>query len=211
MKSILTVCLLIAFSVMAICQESDALKHAKQEKAAGTDIEMSMANQSDMMEKWLETIKLGDEHMMLAEDVGKYTYVSTFWMAPGSEPMTSKGTTVIEPIMEGRYFAENHEGSAMGMPFQGMSISGYDNVEKMYVSTWIDNMGTGIMKFTGQMNDDNQMVSNAKAVNPMTGDRETHKVVITQLDDGHQMDYYVLSAPGADEFHSMKIVYTRVD
>ncbi len=38
----------------------------------------------------------------------------------------------------------------MGMPFEGMGIDGYDNLAKQYVSTWVDNMGTGIMNIDRQ-------------------------------------------------------------
>ena len=30
------------------------------------------------------------------------------------------------------------------MQFKGMGVEGYDNVKKKFVSSWIDNMGTGI-------------------------------------------------------------------
>ena len=31
----------------------------------------------------------------------------------------------------------------MGMPFNGLSLEGYDNAKKEFTSIWIDNMGTG--------------------------------------------------------------------
>ena len=37
----------------------------------------------------------------------------------------------------------------MGMPFQGMSTMAYDNGKKTFMSTWIDNMGTGILETEG--------------------------------------------------------------
>jgi hypothetical protein len=33
----------------------------------------------------------------------------------------------------------------MGMPFEGLGYTGYDNVKKQYFGTWIDSMSTGIM------------------------------------------------------------------
>ena len=36
------------------------------------------------------------------------------------------------------------------MPFEGMSIDGYDNGKKEYFSLWLDNFGTGVMRLTGQ-------------------------------------------------------------
>ncbi len=85
---------------------------------------------------------------------GTWTYTVKMWMAPDAPPMESKGSAVRKPIMEGRYFVANFTGE-MKMPgedgkmknfeFKGMSIEGYDNVQQKFVSTWCDNMGTGIM------------------------------------------------------------------
>jgi hypothetical protein len=35
------------------------------------------------------------------------------------------------------------------MPFEGISTLGYDNAKKTFFSTWIDNMGTGMMVMEG--------------------------------------------------------------
>lgn len=41
----------------------------------------------------------------------------------------------------------------MGMPFEGHGTLAYDNHRKMFVSTWIDNMGSGIMVLEGTYDD----------------------------------------------------------
>ncbi len=170
-----------------------------------------------MMEMWQEMIALGPEHEKLAKDVGEFDYVNTFWMSPGAEPMKSTGKVVVEPLMDGRYFLETHEGSMMGNKFTGMGISGYDKVEGQYFSTWMDNQGTGVMKFTGNYNEKGQLVSEANVINPMTGQAETHRVVVTP--GGHEgwtMDYYLVSIEQAadgtakeNNFRMMNIEYTR--
>ena len=77
-------------------------------------------------------------------------------MEPAAPPKVSKGTAV-RPIMDGRYFVTDVTGH-MKMPgadgkmkhfdFKGMSIEGYDNVQRIR-HTWGHNMGTGIMMSTG--------------------------------------------------------------
>ena len=37
------------------------------------------------------------------------------------------------------------DGKMKKTEFKGMSIDAYDNVKQKFVSTWIDNMGTGVM------------------------------------------------------------------
>ncbi len=165
--------------------------------------------EEEMMQKWMELISLGEEHETMATDVGSYKYFSTFWISPGAEPMKSEGETTVKAIMDGRYFIEKHKGESMGMLFEGMSVYGYDKVEKKYVSTWIDNMGTGILIFTGNYNDKGQLVSMATITNPMTMQLEKHKIVITKNDKGHIMDYYVIQPEGMD-FKTMNIEYFKI-
>ena len=54
--------------------------------------------------------------------------------------------------MDGRYQQTTTTGSFMGMPFHGMSTTGYDNAKKVFFTTWIDNMGTGLMYGEGKWN-----------------------------------------------------------
>jgi hypothetical protein len=46
-------------------------------------------------------------------------------------------------ILGGRYQQSMIKGNMMGMPFEGMGLLGYDNAQKLFYSTWVDNMGTG--------------------------------------------------------------------
>ena len=70
----------------------------------------------------------------------------------------------------------------MGMPFQGHSIMGYDNAKKMFVSTWVDNMGSGIIYLTGTYDEATKTLNlKGKQTNPMNGKdagiRETMKII----------------------------------
>lgn len=170
---------------------------------------MPAMDPQEMMKMWQEMIALGEEHERLAKDVGKYTYTNTFWMQPGAEPMVSEGTTTIEPMMDGRYFKEMHEGQSMGMPFTGYGLTGYDKVAKEYVSTWMDNLGTGIMIFRGNLNAQGKLEMIAETTNPMTGQQEEHKIIRTDKKNGWQMDYIIMSGPG-QEFKTMQMDFVRL-
>lgn len=52
-------------------------------------------------------------------------------------------------ILGGRYQQSMHTGSFNGMPFEGISLVGYDNTKKVFMSSWADNMGTGSMYMEG--------------------------------------------------------------
>ena len=82
----------------------------------------------------------GKEHEQLAKDAGVWQGKNTMWMCPGAEPVKSECTYTVTPIMDGRYIKGEMAGEMPGMgPFTGFGISGFDNVSKKYVSTWIDN------------------------------------------------------------------------
>ena len=72
---------------------------------------------------------------------------------PNAKPQESKGTATRKSAMGGRYAVMDvtgkmqmpgEDGKMKDMQFKGMAIEGYDNVKKKFVSSWIDNMGTGI-------------------------------------------------------------------
>src|SRR5262245_21579950 len=111
----------------------------------------SAYSQSDQdMQKWMQYMTPGDMHKMLAKGAGSWKAKTTFWMAPGAEPVVSDATFTGEMILGGRYLMSKYSGNMMGMPFEGIAIEGYDNAGKMFVSTWVDNMGTGIMNMQGK-------------------------------------------------------------
>ena len=87
---------------------------------------------------------------MMAQHAGEWKAVTTFWMDPSAPPQKMEGTTKNEMIMGGRYLKSTHSGIMMGMPFEGMSLEGYDNAKKEFTIFWIDNLGTGISISTGK-------------------------------------------------------------
>ncbi|MBA3556753.1 MAG: DUF1579 family protein, partial [Gemmatimonadales bacterium] len=116
--------------------------------AAQEAAQMSAEEQA-MMQKWAEYATPGEPHQRLASMAGDWTWTSKWWMAPDAPPEESSGTTSSSMAMDGRYLMENYEGSMMGQPFKGHAITGFDNFRDEYVSTWIDNMGTGMMTSRG--------------------------------------------------------------
>lgn len=103
------------------------------------------------MKKWMDYMTPAEPHKMLAKMDGEWDELITFWMDP-TKPEASqqmKATCVNRMILGERYQETKHLGDFNGMPFEGISVLGYDNLLKKYVSTWVDNMGTGIMYMEG--------------------------------------------------------------
>ena len=162
------------------------------------------------MKAWMDYMTPGDAHKMLAKWDGEWNEDITMWMAPGAPAQKNKASCINKMILGGRYQSSTHTGSFNGMPFEGISTLGYDNAKKMLISTWVDNMGTGIMVMEGAW-DDKTKIMNAKGkqTDPATGKemlvRETFQIV----DDNTQKMEMFMTPSGGKEFKSMEITFTR--
>ncbi len=170
-----------------------------------------------MMQMMMEMGKLNENHKILAELVGDWTYTVKMWMAPDAPPLESKGTATRKAEMGGRYFIANAsgkfqmpgpDGKMQDIDFKGMGIDGYDNAKQKFVSSWIDSMGTGIMMAEGTYDAaaktftyhaDYDMAPGVK-----TKIRETVKVTDK---DHHVMEWFEDRA--GKEVKTMEISYTR--
>ena len=172
---------------------------------------------AEMMAKMTELSKLNENHKLLAQLAGTWTYTVKMWMAPDAPPMESKGSAVRKPIMEGRYFVANFTGE-MKMPgedgkmknfeFKGMSIEGYDNVQQKFVSTWCDNMGTGIMTTSGTYDSATKTFTYNSEMEMMPGMKTNVREVLKIVDaNHHNFEWY--ENRGGQEVKTMEINYTR--
>ena len=171
--------------------------------------EMS-AEQQEMMQKWMAFMTPGEPHERLAEKVGTWNFTTKMWMQQGAPPEESSGVTESEMIMGGRYLMDKVEGSAMGMPFKGLGISGYDNLNNEFVGMWIDSFGTGIMTTTGSCNDDwTVCTSEGIAPDPITGTNKKFKMVDRKIDaDNYVFEMYDTNSDG-EEWMTFEMTYKR--
>ncbi len=102
---------------------------------------MSPEQMMELMKKWSVT---DEHHKELAWYVGTW---DTEARCMGAAP--EKGTAEFKWIMEGRWLSENAQGTLMGMPFQGYGVSGFDRFKKKWVTTWVSNMDTAMLRFEG--------------------------------------------------------------
>jgi len=161
------------------------------------------------MKAWQAYMTPGDIHKMLATSDGTWNEDITMWMAPGTEPMKSISTAENKMILGGRYQQSTHTGTFNGMPFEGMGLLGYDNAKKIFNSTWIDNMGTGIMQMQGTLDPTGKIINfTGTSVDPSTGKDMNVRQVFTIIDNDHQMMEMYMTANGK-EFKTMEIKLTR--
>jgi len=161
------------------------------------------------MKKWMDYMTPGDMQKALANSEGEWETETTVWMAPNTPPMTSKGTCVNKMIMGGRYLESKHTSTFMNMPFEGLGTYAYDNAKKVFITSWIDNMGTGIMHLEGAWDDASQSVTfTGNMVEPTTGKDQQVKEVHKIVDGNNQlMEMYVVT-DGKDT-KTMEVKYKR--
>ena len=177
----------------------------------------SAAEMQAMMAQMMELAKPGENHKLLAQLVGNWTYTVKMWTDPTAAPHESKGTSTRKAIMDGRFFLSDTtgkfdmpgpDGKMKEMNFTGMSIEGYDNVKKKFVSAWIDNMGTMILMSEGIYDAAAKTFTYHANLEMMPGMKTKVREVIKVVDaDHHTFEWY--EDRGAGETKTMEISYTR--
>jgi Protein of unknown function (DUF1579) len=142
---------------------------------------------------WMDYMTPGPMQQMLAKSNGDWSEELTFWMTPGAEPTKAVAKCFNSMILGDRYQVSTSTGDMMGMPFEGRSTVAYDNVKKLFQSTWIDNMGTGIVFMEGPYDAATKTVTlKGKMVDPMSGKIENARQTMKFVDDNNQiMEMYV--------------------
>jgi hypothetical protein len=185
-----------------------ALPAAAQDKPAQPP-QMS-PEEAAMMERWNAYMTPGEPHKRLAEKVGTWTAKVTQWMAPDAPPTTSEAVAEYRMILDGRFLADSTQGSFQGIPFLGNGLTGYDNMKKVYQSTWIDNMGTGIMMSEGTYDAASKSFTfHGEMPDPMTGKMKKVKSVDKPMGPDQSMMQMWETGPDGKPWKSLEIVYTR--
>lgn len=163
-----------------------------------------------MMKAWETYMTPGNEHQMLSKSAGNWDVDITFYNADGSIMSSSPGIKAeTKMILGGRYQHSTYKGNMDGMPFEGMNTLAYDNARKVYISTWIDNMGTGLMYAEGNfVESKKQMTFKGTTTEPASGKQIPFREVFTMIDDNNQlMEMY--DTKEGKETKTMSIKLTR--
>ena len=193
----------IALVVVALCVWTAAF-------AADAPPKMT-AEQQAMMEKMTKAATPGPQHEMLKKMAGEWNAKVTSQMDPSQPAEVEQSTSTLTMLMDGRYCQEVTSGNMMGQPFSGMGLTGYDNVLGKYVSTWIDNMGTGIMTSVGTADASGKVITWIGTMSdPVTGKPSKSRMVTTIKDDDHHtFEMYGTPPGGKKEMKMLTIEYSR--
>lgn len=177
---------ILFFSCNNNSEKADAPKTDSStiEQPVAKDAPAAMPDSAAMMKAWQEFATPGDMHKWMEKTNGTWEAEVSSWMAPDAPPMKSKSTNVQSSAMGGRYVIGKFTGTMMGQPFEGMSTMGYDNAKKMFTSTWMDNMGTGIVHMSGTYDEATKTLNlKGHQTDPMTGKDTDIREEMKMIDD----------------------------
>lgn len=161
------------------------------------------------MKAWEAYAAPSEAHKLMADEVGTWNCDMTFWSEPNGKPEKSTTTADIKMILGGRYQEAIYKGTMMGQPFEGKSTLAYNNASQEYTTTFIDNMGTGMMVAMGKYNEAaKSMEFKGEMVNPVNGEKTPYREVYTIVDPKtRKMEMF--DVKNGTEYKSMQIVMTK--
>jgi hypothetical protein len=204
---LLAVCICLALGVSLAHAESSTKSSTVTTK---TKTVAPAMDPKAMEEAMMKAATPGPQHERLKKLVGEWNCTVSMMMDPSQPAQETKSTAVVTSLMDGRYFQEQDTGEMMGKPFLGQGLTGYDNVMKKYVSTWIDNAGTGIMTSEGTPDATGNVITwTGWSSDPMTGKKTKYRMVTTFIDDNKHTFEMFGAGPGGKESKMMTITYDR--
>ena len=159
---------------------------AEKDKMAEVKTETSAPpmDSAAMMKAWQAFMTPGAMHKWMEKTNGTWEAETSQWADAKTPPTKSKATNVQTSFAGGRYVMGKFSGTMMGQPFEGMSTMGYDNGKKMFVSTWVDNIGTGIAHMSGTYDEASKTLNlKGHQTDPITGKDSDLREEMKMIDD----------------------------
>jgi hypothetical protein len=210
-KFVIALC--AASAVLLSCNSSSPVE---EKKDSGTVKETSKeafvpVDSATAMKNWQAYATPGDMHKMIASWDGSWATEINSWMAPDAPPVKSMGTTVNKSVLNGLYQESVNKGDMMGMAFEGHGTLGYDNAKKLFISSWVDNMGSGIVKLEGPWDAATKSITfTGKCIDPASGKECDMREVFKVVDDNTQtMEMYGPNPKDGKEMKMMELKFVR--
>ena len=177
----------------------------------GKKDEPGKVDEQAMMEAWTKAMTPGKNHELLKRMNGEWTTtMKAFMGGPDQPPMTSSGKATISSIMGGRYSKQEYSGNMMGTEFQGLGITGFDNIRKLFVGSWVDSAGTGILTMTGGISPDEKTLTMFGQMDePMTGEIGKTVKWVTEFKTADSFTFTAYEVLYGKEFVAFQIEYAR--
>jgi hypothetical protein len=151
---------------------------------------------------------VGPEADRLSALCGAWDVELTFWFKPGGPGLTSKGTSTIRPLFDGRFIEEKIEGTLNGSPFTTLAWTGYNTSTHLYEATRIASTNTIRIAETGVFDEQSKQFE-LKADYTMDGQTWHQRTVIQPSSKDAMVAASYLSFGSVPEWKAVEIKYTR--
>jgi hypothetical protein len=172
---------------------------------------MAQPDMAEMMAAWQAAITPGEQHRYLEQFAGEWRTTTRIYMeGPGSEPTVSQGTATFRMIMDGRYLQQDYRGEMMGQPMHGMGLMGYDNTRKLFIGTWLDNMGTSMSHFKGGLDQTGRILTMYGDMDePMSGEIGKPVRYRLRIEGPNRKIFEIQEVIYGEPFTAVEITYER--
>jgi Protein of unknown function (DUF1579) len=175
------------------------------------NIGKSSVNEAAAVKALHSAMTPGEGQKKLAPMVGTFDVKIRTWVSPASQPVESTGTMVSAWVLDGRYIQSMLAGEVGGEPFSAIGYIGYDNVDKIYQTTWMDTGSTGMVWYKGNMDASGKSaIMKANVANPLTAKPTPLELRLTIEGDGGHVTEIWGKGLGGKMFKLMELRHTKV-
>ncbi len=203
------------FTARAVSDEKDS----PDKKMSMPDPE-AMKAMMEGMKKWMDSIEPGKHHKHLEQFVGSWNTTTKMWFSgPDGPAMETKGTSEVKWVLGKRFLMEEHHGSMMmpdmsgGMkkvPYEGIGLTGYDNVRNMYSGSWCSNLGTNMLTMKGGVDPSGKTFRMYGEMDePMLNVYGRTVKYVTRIVDDDTHIFEIIDLHASDDYTVIEITYKR--
>jgi len=165
----------------------------------------------EQMQKMKQAMMPGEHHKALEPYAGTWNTETKMWMGgPGSAPMVSTGKSEIKWVLGGRFLLEEHKGTMMGQPYEGIGMYGYDNARNLYTMSWFSNMATNALHAAGSRPPGtNTTTFYGEMDEPMLGVYGRTVKYVSRLVNNDKVVFGVYDLHAGEDYKVIELTYTR--
>jgi len=151
----------------------------------------------------------GENHELLKKMEGSWNAATKFWSAPGVLAQESQGKAEFTTVLGGRFVEEKFDSTFGDKPFQGIGYTGYNNVRKKFVSSWMDSSSTGILMTEGSVDKTGQSIESKGWYQLPGGTSKQFRTVFKILSDQEMVYGHYEHGKNGREYQSFEVKYTK--